>query len=326
MDGASVDSWSVRLAADPGGVPGARRFVVEGVNAWGFDPLVESAELVVSELAGNAALHSGARFMYVGLTALAGGGVRVAVEDDGGVASGAVTPRATAATDGATDWRAQATTGRGLAIVSVLAAEWGVDVTTRGKRVWADIVDPDADNRVRPPARGERPVAVGPTESRLPPGWVLVRLAGCPVELSLQQDQHLDELVRELQLMASDNGTSHSRDLAAQISALLSSPTHARLTGRRTAEHARARGLDVVDIEMAMPREFSSLVQQLDAAVRRADDLCRQDQLLALASSAELRELRAWMTHQLVAQIERGEAPLPWSAWVSRAPGDPDVR
>ena len=65
MDGASVDSWSVRLAADPGGVPGARRFVVEGVSAWGFDPLAESAELVVSELAGNAALHSGARFMYV---------------------------------------------------------------------------------------------------------------------------------------------------------------------------------------------------------------------------------------------------------------------
>jgi len=136
----------------------------------------------------------------------------------------------------------------------------------------------------------------------------------------------LEEKAGQLQLMASDIGTSRSRDIAGQISALLSSPTHARLTGRRTAEQARARGLDVVDIDMAMPREFSSLVQQLDTAVRRADDLCRQDELLALASSSELSELRAWMTHQLVAQIERGEPPLPWSAWVSRGPGGPDLR
>ena len=56
MDMGAVDSWSVRLAADPGGVPGARRFVVEGATTWGLDDLVEAAELVVSELAGNAAL------------------------------------------------------------------------------------------------------------------------------------------------------------------------------------------------------------------------------------------------------------------------------
>jgi hypothetical protein len=150
---------------------------------------------------------------------------------------------------------------------------------------------------------------------------VLVRLAGCPVELSLQQDQHLDELVRELQLLGADGGTVHSRDIASQISMLLSSPTHARLTGRRTAEQARARGLSVVDVDMAMPREFSGLIQQLDAAVKRADELCRQDQLLALASPPELQLLRAWMTHQVVAQIERGEVPTPWSSWVSETEG-----
>jgi len=124
--------------------------------------------------------------------------------------------------------------------------------------------------------------------------------------------------VRELQLMVADGGSSRSRDIAAQISSLLSSPTHARLTGRRVAEQARVQGLDVVDIDMAMPREFSSLVQQLDAAVRRADDLCEQDQLLALASPPDLRMLRAWMTDQIVAQIERAEPPTPWATWVER--------
>jgi anti-sigma regulatory factor (Ser/Thr protein kinase) len=311
----------VRLAADPGGVPGARRFVVEGARAWGLHPLVDGAELVVSELAGNAALHSGARFMYVSLTAIPGGGVRVAVEDDGTVGSEAVSPRQSGNPDGTGDWEVEATTGRGLAIVSVLAADWGVDVTARGKRVWADIVDEDADHEVRPPSSEEGPSTTEQTHSRLPPDWVLVRLAGCPVELSLQQDQHLDELVRELQLLGANGGTAHSRDIASQISMLLSSPTHARLTGRRTAEQARARGLSVVDVDMAMPREFSGLIQQLDAAVKRADELCRQDQLLALASPPELQLLRAWMTHQVVAQIERGEAPTPWSSWVSETEG-----
>lgn len=324
MDTVGVDSWSVRLAAEAGGVPGARRFVVEGARAWGLTPLVDNAELVVSELAGNAALHSGARFMYVSLTALPGQAVRVAVEDDGAVASGVVAPRPPTNGGGPADWQWQATTGRGLAIVSVLADEWGVDVTARGKRVWADIVDPDAQNPVRPPSSTGPPTTSDDTSSRLPPGWVLVRLAECPVELSLRQDQHLDELVRELQLMG--GGTPHSREIASRISMLLSSPAHARLTGRRVAEQARADGRDVVDVDMAMPREFSSLVQQLEVAVQRADELCEQDQLLALASPSELRELRAWMTEQIVAQVDDDEGPTPWSAWLSDRAGSTGPR
>jgi hypothetical protein len=310
---------SVRLAADPGGVPGARRFVVEGVTAWGCQPMADVAELVVSELAANAALHSGARFMHISLVAHRDGTVRVAVEDDGPVGPEAVLPHQVPSADDLEGWRGEATTGRGLAIVSVLAAEWGVEVTARGKRVWADLADPDAINDVRLPLRADGPIETEAT-SGLPPGWVLVRLAGCPVELSLRQDQHLDELVRELQLLAVNRGDTHSREIASQISALLTSPAHARLTGRRIAEQARSQGLSVVDIDMAMPREFSPLVQQLEAAVSRADILCEQDQLLALASPPELRELRAWMTHQIVSQAEQDEPPIPWTTWRSRLP------
>jgi anti-sigma regulatory factor (Ser/Thr protein kinase) len=308
---------SVRLAADPGGVPGARRFVVEGVTAWGCEPMADVAELVVSELAANAALHSGARFMYISLVAHRDGAVRVAVEDDGPVGAEAVLPHQVPSAGDLEGWRGQATTGRGLAIVSVLADEWGVEPTAHGKRVWADLVDPDANNDVRLPLRADGPIETEAT-SGLPPGWVLVRLAGCPVELSLRQDQHLDELVRELQLLAANRGNTHAQEIAAQISALLTSPAHARLTGRRIAEHARSQGLSVVDIDMAMPREFSPLVQQLEAAVSRADILCEQDQLLALASPPELRELRAWMTHQIVSQAEHDEPPVPWTTWHSR--------
>lgn len=305
------------MAADAASVPGARRFVVDGLTAWGMGGLVDAAELVTSELAGNAALHARAQFMH--LTLVAAGddpGVLVAVEDDGPVGVDVVQPMALAATDGLVDWADQGTTGRGLAIVAMLAEEWGVEATPLGKRVWANLVDPAATNEVRGPTTAGLPASPG-SDGELPPGWVLVRLAQCPVDLSLRQDRHLDELVRELQLLASDVDNAHSQSIADQIRDLLVSPAHARLTGRRTAERARAAGLRQVDVEMAMPRAFSDLVQQLHHAVARADELCEAGHLLALASPPELRLLREWMTHEIVAQAG-GAPPNPWPVWRHR--------
>lgn len=309
---------SVRLAADPASVPGVRRFVVDALAARGRSQLAEAGELVASELAGNAALHAGATFMHVQMTR-EGGGVRVAVEDDGTVGAEAVEARAMPAAAGSSDWEEQGTTGRGLAIVAMLAHRWGVETTSAGKRVWADLVETDDVHDVRPPLRASA-APEEPAPDGLPPGWVLVRLAECPVELSLRQDQHLDELVRELQLLGSQSGPQ-SRALAEQIQGLLLSPAHARLTGRRTAERARDAGSETVDVEMAMPREFHVLVQQLHESVTRADVLCEEGLLLTLASSPELRSLRAWMTHEIVAQATQGAPPVPWHEWLDRQTG-----
>jgi hypothetical protein len=118
-------------------------------------------------------------------------------------------------------------------------------------------------------------------------------------------------------LLSVDRGSAHSAALADEIRGLLVSPTHARLTGRRAAERARDEGKDVVDVDMAMPREFSSLVEQLQVVVARADQLCRDGQLLTLASPPDVQELRAWMTHEIVAQATRGATPTPWAEWHS---------
>ena len=315
MTDARSDSLRVRLAADPVSVAAARRFVTDGLVAWQRAALIDSATLCVSELAGNAALHAGSTFMEIALQPL-GKAVRVSVEDDGAVPAEVVSPRATF------DWgddgfslEDEPTTGRGLAIVSVLARDWGVEPTSEGKRVWAELSEHDPEHDVVPPttAAVEDPA---PPEAALPPGWALVRLVGCPVELSLRQDDHLDELVRELQLISAGSGDSRSQAVAAQIQDLLISPAHARFTGRRQAEKALAEGRDTLDVEMAMPHEFSPMVQRLQQAVHTADELCEQMQLLTLASTPELRELRAWMTHELMAQIERGEPPVSWADWL----------
>jgi hypothetical protein len=322
----------VRFAADPASVPGARRFVVDGLRAWGRDEIVDDAALCVSELAGNAALHGGSSYIEVGVLVL-DRAVRVFVEDDGPAPAEVVIPRTDIPGLGVSaDLEAggglgpegglddlelllldQPATGRGLAIVSVLASDWGVEELENGKRVWADLGGPERDGA--PGAKPATPPLPSPTV--LPPGWIVVRLAGCPVELSLQQDQHLDELVRELTLMSGDRHNPASAELARRLEAILRAPAHARLAGRRQAQQARDRGERLVDVEMAIPREFSIEVQRLDAAVKEADVLCEEQRLLTLASSPELRLFRAWMTEEIVGQAEREAAPVTWDVWRS---------
>jgi len=65
-----------------------------------------------------------------------------------------------------------------------------------------------------------------------------------------------------------------------------------------------------------MPHEFSTMVQKLQQAVAAADELCEQMHLLTLASPPEIRELRAWMTHELVGQIEADQSPVSWADWL----------
>jgi anti-sigma regulatory factor (Ser/Thr protein kinase) len=306
-----VSELRVRFATDPASVPGARRFVSDGLASWGLSHLVDDIALCVTELAANAALHSAGSFMFVGLSARAKA-VRVSVEDDGAVPGALVMPRTDFAEgDGpvAQDVEDEPTTGRGLAIVDVLASAWGVEDVSGGKRVWADFsTDGSSLTREGRQAGPEAP------SGALPGGWTVVRLAACPVRLSLRQDDHLDELVRELQLLNADDAP-RSKEIASEIQGLLAAPAHARYTGRRIATLAQEAGLEHVDVDMALPIEASQMIRGLQSAVTAADQLCLDRRLLTLASSEDLVALRQWMTEEIVAQIEEGRAPVPWPEW-----------
>jgi hypothetical protein len=128
-------------------------------------------------------------------------------------------------------------------------------------------------------------------------------------------DEHLDELIRELQLVEAGDAQP-SRELAGAIAGLLNEHAHARHMGRLTALQAAAEGRDVVDVDMTVPEAAADAVQELDRAVRAADDLCRSQQLLTLASPREVVLLREWMASQIARQIRHGEAPVPWAAWL----------
>lgn len=313
----------VRYLADTASVPSARRHVADVLESWGRSDLVDDAMLCASELAGNATLHSGCTHLEISVVAL-DDGVRLVVEDDGDVPVTAVTPRTTLpGLDQAFDDELdeldllladQPATGRGLAIVSVLARAWGVEELAGGKRVWAELAaDPEAEHLGTAP----RP-APDPSDDELPAGWVTVRLPGCPAALVRRHDQHLDELVRELKLMLSTADHPESVVTATRLQPVVDASVFVRLSVRRQAEQALAGGTSHVDVEVSVPAGFSQDMRQLDDALREADLLSEERRLLTLPASADIRALRAWMSAQVVGQVERGARPASWKTWQSQ--------
>jgi len=104
----------------------ARRSVGLFCGAAGHDEEVgEVASLLTSELVTNALVHGGGdASLSVGLVP---GGVHVEVAD---ALPGDLSPSA---------WSAEATSGRGLALVEALASAWGVRPSGSGKVVWFEL-------------------------------------------------------------------------------------------------------------------------------------------------------------------------------------------
>jgi len=96
---------------------------VRTLTSWGREDLTATAALLVTELVTNAVLHAKTA-VEVCLERLTDSRVRVEVRDGSKV-------RPSLRYHGL-----DATTGRGLAMVSQLAQSWGVDVGDHGKIVW----------------------------------------------------------------------------------------------------------------------------------------------------------------------------------------------
>ncbi|WP_214411385.1 ATP-binding protein [Sphaerisporangium fuscum] len=112
--------------SSPPSVTEARRFVTAFLSGW---PVVDTAELIVSELATNAIRHSaskrfGGRF-YVGIQAHHDR-VWLGVSDEGGSGAPAML---------SPDEEQEG--GRGLLLVATLADSYGVRGDENGRTVWA---------------------------------------------------------------------------------------------------------------------------------------------------------------------------------------------
>jgi anti-sigma regulatory factor (Ser/Thr protein kinase) len=113
------------LESDPQMVVAARQFVRDRLLAWEASEHVDSAVLIASELVTNAVLH--ARTAVSLRVQLSGSRVRIEVFDQN--------PRVPVMAP----CPAEATSGRGLALITVLATTWGMENRDEGKVVWAEL-------------------------------------------------------------------------------------------------------------------------------------------------------------------------------------------
>jgi anti-sigma regulatory factor (Ser/Thr protein kinase) len=118
---------AVRLPPAPDSVSSARTLARRTLDGWGLDHLVDTAALLVSELATNVLLH--ARTPFELQVHHRGDRVRVVVQD--GSAGAPVRRR----------YGLDAGTGRGLGLVETLTSDWGTQAASGAwrKAVWFEL-------------------------------------------------------------------------------------------------------------------------------------------------------------------------------------------
>ncbi|MFF6773567.1 SpoIIE family protein phosphatase [Streptomyces sp. NPDC012637] len=129
----AVGDW--RLPREPRSVGRARELARAQLTAWELEPLVDTVELLVSELVTNALRYGEGE---IRLRLLRDRTLVCEVWD-----AGLVQPRRRRAKD--TDEG-----GRGLQLVGLLSAAWGSRRTPRGKTVWFELQLPDGDGSAEP--------------------------------------------------------------------------------------------------------------------------------------------------------------------------------
>ncbi|MER6225604.1 SpoIIE family protein phosphatase [Streptomyces sp900105755] len=131
----SVGDWT--LPREPRSVGRAREYARGQLLTWDLEPLVDTTELLVSELVTNALRYGEGE---IRLRLLLDRTLVCEVWD-----SGLVQPRRRRARD--TDEG-----GRGLQLVGLLSAAWGSRRTPRGKTVWFELPLPDGETGLTDPA------------------------------------------------------------------------------------------------------------------------------------------------------------------------------
>ncbi|WP_042441892.1 SpoIIE family protein phosphatase [Streptacidiphilus jiangxiensis] len=133
---ALVGEATARAAAtfEPVGrsVAGARAFVRDTLQGWGFGEVVDDAVVLVSELVTNAVVHAGTAALVELLRQ--GEQVRIEVGDRYPRRALPIYPGADEGPAPTAELEREG--GRGLLLCAALASRWGVDYTATDKRVW----------------------------------------------------------------------------------------------------------------------------------------------------------------------------------------------
>jgi len=307
----------------------ARLLVADTASRWGLAGLREDASLVASELATNAVLHGRTAFRVSVRSRPSGMRIEVWDASDDPVVAPIDPPGPGGAgtlldePDDRLDVEPLLTsgiTGRGLALVQAVAAAWGVDEGREGgKTVWAEL---GARSPFGPMPPAARPVAAPPRASG---GQRTARLVAVPVDLVLGSEQHLSDVLRELQVMCMGGAGGPDDRPVAALRELLEHRAPWRTAMEEASRQAVARGDQLVDVTLRLTAAAVAWLEAVDRAGAALLDTSRGAAVVSLAPAPQVAAFRRWWAQEVSAQLA-GRAPracpLPGGGWGPMQPGD----
>ena len=278
---ASFSPRRVSLDPEPRSVGVARRAVDDLLRSTSLEELADTATLLVSELVTNAVLHTATP---VELRCSAGPDwVLVEVCDRSPVRPSL------------RNYDDDAMTGRGLAMVELLADAWGVEPEGRGKKVWFRL--------------GAEDTEAAPEAQRTEVGMDLehfeVFFLNAPTALLLHTVQYGDSVLRELALTALAKEVRPPTEPAWQGAHVDLGPL------LRAVESSEARGESSSDLTVLMPVGSGGAALERLTLIEEADQLAREGRLLSAPTLPELGACRHWLLSQIALQ-EEGQPPRAW--------------
>ncbi|MGD9961625.1 ATP-binding protein [Nocardioides sp.] len=302
---------SLTLSSSPRSVQDARRWVVEACRSIGRSDLAECAELAVSELVTNALLHAEPPLVV----RLGGTPSYPRIE----VADGSVNPPSPNGrmTD---DQELLSTVGRGLGLVAMCSAVWGVRIHRDGKVVWfvpASEARPDVDLRALQIEYEDISDLPGPSPELADP--VQVRVLGLPTQSYIEFRHHYREIRRELRLLAL--ASEETYPIARHLSELfvLFERDFQLSSGTDAIQKAIESGNPTVDVDVLVDRSSISTIAQMIDVLELADAFCRAERLLSVAATPPQRAFTRWYLGEFISQ-GRGREPLRWAGGYVRDP------
>ncbi|MFJ3553091.1 SpoIIE family protein phosphatase [Streptomyces sp. NPDC090114] len=279
---------SRRFPRAPESAARARRFVRAALGDAAPD-LIDTAQLLVSELVTNVVLH--ARTEVEVAARVDDGTVHVRVSDrrpERGLVPHAYPP--------------YAGTGQGLSLVAKLSSRRGVETGDADKTVWFELAPGGPPRR---PADWD-PVVV--------PDGATVTLLDVPAALYAAAQQHRHTLLHELALAVGAGPAPGvgPEDLAVALdmSHLLTASVTAALRLWPSEQALRS-------LPLSLPPGSGPAVRTLRAVLDRAEEGAREELLLTLPALPRQRLFHQWLFDQIVGQFA-GSPPTAWTV----VPGD----
>jgi nitric oxide synthase oxygenase domain/subunit len=143
-----------------------------------------------------------------------------------------------------------------------------------------------------------------------------VRLVDVPVALFCAAEQHTNDLLREVALMAagrSDLEVGHLfSEMLSSADAYAHRPAAVRQHLAEAVTLALSEGRESVTVDVQADAAAAEGARMWEELLRRFDAMSRDEQLLTLPADPEVTAYRAWYARELLEQVQTGRAPVSW--------------